>query len=204
MWAGTSYFTLSYSFFCKKIYMLFLLQTFSCFLSLSEVSDTQESAIGLKKCLVFQELLFKFYWDGFKETTNQHIIFSSFVYFRKIWLLAKTTHILRINAKAAITIITLRTHGNSWGSCNREEEECLNFEFRNSLSLLEDIRRRQSWKHGSPRKVTHHALLSSGFVDIQYSTVCKQDGVSQQTWMKQMVFLGKNLHHFLTSGDLKD
>lgn len=58
--------------------MLFLLQMFSCFLSLSEVSDTQESAIGLQKCLVFQELLFKFYWDGFKETTNQTTNMSSF------------------------------------------------------------------------------------------------------------------------------
>lgn len=44
-----------------NIHMLFLLKMFLCFLSLLEVSDSQKSAIRLQKCLVFQELLFKFY-----------------------------------------------------------------------------------------------------------------------------------------------
>lgn len=42
-----------------NIYILFFLKTFSCVLSLSEVSDTQKSAIRLQKCVVLQELLFR-------------------------------------------------------------------------------------------------------------------------------------------------
>lgn len=168
--------------------MLFLLQTFSCLVSLSKVSDTQESAIGLLKYFVFQELLFKFHWDGFKETTNQHIIFSSFVYFRKIWLLAKTTHMVRLNAKAAKTTITLRTHGNSWSSCSREEGECLNSEFSTLLPLPEGIRR-QTWNMGHLERVMPccpHFLWM--FSTVQ--SVSMTEYLSGPEWRK-MVFLRK-------------
>lgn len=58
----------------------------------------------------------------------------------------------------------------------REEEgDCLNFEFSNSLHLLED----QRGEDGCEARVTYkghtYALLSLLLVDIQYSAVCKHD-----------------------------
>lgn len=98
------------------------------------------------------------------------LIFFSFVDFREIWLLVKTTHIARLDTKAAIAIITLRT-----AVVRGEEGYCLNFEFSNSLHLLED----QRGEDGHGARVTYkahtRALLSLLFVDIQYSAVCKQD-----------------------------
>lgn len=131
------------------------------------------------------------YWDGFKETTNQHIIFSSFLYFRKIWLLAKTTHMVRLNAKAAITTITLRTHGNSWGSCSREEGECLNSWVQQFITSPGRHQEKTDMKHGSPRKVTHHhcyPCILWIFSTVQ--SVSRTEYLSRAEWSK-MVFLWK-------------